>query len=357
MRKLNIIAYIHAYVGTGRNAGAELTMHEMLFALRQAGHSITVLLSEPITPNLPFAIDGIKVQPYASRKDPNLWIPQADVAISHLGCAERTALLCEQKGVKNVQVVHNTHKLTYDSLRAHCDLAVFNTQWVSDDCDVKVRNRMILRPPVRPGSYVVERGRQAVTMINLTEAKGVRVFYELARRFPDVPFIGVRGGYGDQIIEDLPNVTIMPNQHDVREVYKQTKIVLMPSGYESYGRVAVEAAASGIPSIVSKTPGLMEAMGDAGIYADSPQTMNTGEIPEEPWTEAMFDDWEAKLRVLLTGRGYGAASKAVKERSEFLWNQTQKELEEFVIRTENLAYGHRKSPRSGESDWAVLRSI
>jgi len=364
MRPLNVIAYIHAYVGTGRNAGAELTMHEMLFALRQAGHKITVLLSEPIEPNLPFAIDGIKVQPYASRKDPNLWMPQFDISVSHLGCAERAALISKDKGIKNVQVVHNTHQLTYDSLRAHCDLAVFNTDWVSDDCKVPVRNRMVLRPPVRPASYVIERGKQAVTLINMTEPKGARVFYELARRFPDVPFIGVKGGYGEQMLpgtaswaEALPNITILPNHHDVREVYAQTKVILMPSGYESFGRVAVEAAASGIPSIVSRTPGLMEALGDAGTYADSPMTMKTGEIPDDPWTLAMFDDWEAKLKVLLTGRGYGAASKAAKERSEFLWTQTERELEEFVIRTENLAYGYRKPVRGGEGDWEVLRTI
>lgn len=355
-RKLNVVAYIHAYVGTGRNAGAELTMHEMLFALRMAGHKITVLLSEPIEPNNPFVIDGIKVQTYASRKDPNFWIPQADVSISHLGCAERTALISQDANVKNIQVVHNTHEFTYNALRTHCDLAVFNTDWVSDDCKVPVR-RMVLRPPVRPESYRTERGRQAVTLVNLTEPKGARLFYEMARRFPDVPFLGVRGGYGTQIIEDLPNVTILPNQYDAREIYNKTKIILMPSGYESFGRVAIEAAASGIPSIVSRTPGLLEALGPTGTFADSPMTMNTGEIPEDPWTEAHFSDWEAKLRVMLTGRGYGVASKAASARSEELWSQTQRELEEFVDRTENLVYGHRKHIRGREGDWDVLRSL
>ncbi|MFZ4156354.1 glycosyltransferase [Streptomyces pseudogriseolus] len=41
----------------------------------------------------------------------------------------------------------------------------------------------------------------------------------------------------------------------------------MPSLYESWGRVAIEAFASGIPVIAHPTPGLVESLGDAGIFA------------------------------------------------------------------------------------------
>jgi hypothetical protein len=42
----------------------------------------------------------------------------------------------------------------------------------------------------------------------------------------------------------------------------------MPSHYESWGMVASEAMASGIPVICSDTPGLRENCGDAAIYAE-----------------------------------------------------------------------------------------
>ena len=37
---------------------------------------------------------------------------------------------------------------------------------------------------------------------------------------------------------------------------------------ESYGRVAVEAACCGIPTIAHPTPGLVESLGEAGIFVD-----------------------------------------------------------------------------------------
>jgi glycosyltransferase involved in cell wall biosynthesis len=42
----------------------------------------------------------------------------------------------------------------------------------------------------------------------------------------------------------------------------------MPSSYESYGRTAIEAGASGIPVICTPTIGLKEALGAAGIYCE-----------------------------------------------------------------------------------------
>lgn len=42
----------------------------------------------------------------------------------------------------------------------------------------------------------------------------------------------------------------------------------MPSYYESWGRVAVEAMSLGIPVIAHPTPGLKESLGDAGLFAN-----------------------------------------------------------------------------------------
>src|SRR5690606_41527203 len=105
------------------------------------------------------------------------------------------------------------------------------------------------RPPVMDEEYATERG-DGVTLINLYPPKGAATFWTLAERMPDVKFLAVIGGYGHQDVRELPNVEVMPNIPGRRmrdEVYARTKILLMPSEYESWGRVGVEAMASGIP--------------------------------------------------------------------------------------------------------------
>ncbi|MFE4971343.1 glycosyltransferase [Kitasatospora sp. NPDC056651] len=74
-----------------------------------------------------------------------------------------------------------------------------------------------------------------------------------------------------EIIDHVPG-------HAMRErVYARSRVVLMPSSHESWGRVGVEAFASGIPVIAHPTPGLAECLGHAGIYV--PGTISTPGCP------------------------------------------------------------------------------
>ncbi|MEV0375839.1 glycosyltransferase family 4 protein [Streptomyces sp. NPDC050636] len=81
-----------------------------------------------------------------------------------------------------------------------------------------------------------------------------------------------RGAYRQQIMPPprLPNCEVadaVPGKHMREHVYSRSRVMLMPSLYESWGRVAVEAFASGIPVIAHPAPGLVESMGEAGIFA------------------------------------------------------------------------------------------
>jgi len=60
----------------------------------------------------------------------------------------------------------------------------------------------------------------------------------------------------------------LEKQIDIREVYKKTRLLIMPSTYESWGRTATEAMCSGIPIICTSTGGLVENCGKAGIYVE-----------------------------------------------------------------------------------------
>jgi glycosyltransferase involved in cell wall biosynthesis len=53
---------------------------------------------------------------------------------------------------------------------------------------------------------------------------------------------------------------------DPRDFYARTRVQVFPSRSETYGRVGVEGAISGIPLVASTAPGIREAMNGHGIY-------------------------------------------------------------------------------------------
>jgi len=93
--------------------------------------------------------------------------------------------------------------------------------------------------------------------------KGGDVFLDLAERFPHVPFLLV-GSIAPEYLDRLRNV---PNIRQgswptPRSLLALSRIVLVPSRWpEPFGRIAVEAMASGIPTLVSDTGGLPEVVG------------------------------------------------------------------------------------------------
>jgi hypothetical protein len=198
----------------------------------------------------------------------------ADVVVTHLdntGVASRAA---RDAGRPLVHLLHNDGQLQFHHVKPGPSvLIVANSKWLRATVP-DTYTTIIARPHVDVARYAIGdspiANRQSVTLINLTVAKGARTFYGLADLEPDRPFLGVRGAYGVQ--DDSPtrrprNVEIISNTPRVAaEVYARTRVLLMPSGYESWGRVAIEAACSGIPTIAAPTPGLREALGNAGIF-------------------------------------------------------------------------------------------
>jgi glycosyltransferase involved in cell wall biosynthesis len=116
-----------------------------------------------------------------------------------------------------------------------------------------------------------------ITLVNANINKGVQQFLDMARRLPDRKFLGVLPYYGERQVPPAPsNVEWVPFNDDIRAVLKRTRILLVPSYYESFGRIAVEAMLNRIPVIYSKpnpksvypggsTEGLDEWIQPAGI--------------------------------------------------------------------------------------------
>jgi glycosyltransferase involved in cell wall biosynthesis len=91
-----------------------------------------------------------------------------------------------------------------------------------------------------------------ITLVNANQNKGVYVFLELARRMPNRKFLGVLPYYGERNLPPSPgNIEWVPFNDDIRTILKRTRVLLVPSYYESFGRIAIEAMLNRIPVLYS----------------------------------------------------------------------------------------------------------
>jgi hypothetical protein len=221
----------------------------------------------------PYDLDGVRVVPEAAGQDFPLAVARAHVMVSHLENVPLAADLARGYGVPLIVVCHNTFDLTWEPLVAGSTaLAVVNSQWMREAAEaafaqgsVRPDRLLVVRPPVHAADYATKPG-DCITLVNCTATKGIGVLAELAKRMPDRKFLAVRGGYGEQQPPDLDNVLVLDHMSGQRmrdEVYARTRILLMPSDYESWGRAGVEAMASGIPVIAHPTDGLRESLAAA----------------------------------------------------------------------------------------------
>ena len=318
---MRVLAMFHAYPPV-HNAGAEWDAHTLLRATVQAGHEVDVQLSQPIDGvKTDYTLDGVKVHVHRDKRDPFRWLPTADVIVTHLENTPRATILGHQARIPVVHRLHNTFKPTKRWLQSPgVRLAVANSQWMADEMRTPGVPMLVVRPPVNPTDYATTPGDR-VTLVNLYASKGGQHLWHIAEKLPDVQFLAVKGGYGEQEIPDQlpPNVELVENTPDMREqVYARTKILLMPSDYESWGRVGVEAMASGIPVIAHPTEGLLESLGDAGTFIDRDDTTA----------------WCDTITKLLKPRAWSTASKKAKARSAEL--DPTRDLNTWVSGLQNL---------------------
>lgn len=312
---LRIVARVHA-MPPRHNAGAEHMLTSMLRPLVERGHDVSVWLSRYTEDREVYKYEGVTVVPLAARLDFADAARKAHVLLSHLENVPATSALARGFGRPFVSVVHNTHRPSFRHMAAGgTALAVYNSTWMEREAElffgeypeaIRPDRSIVVRPPVFADDYRTKPG-DCITLINCNEDKGGDLFWRIAARMPDRQFLGVRGAYGIQVEppEPLPNLTYIdhvPGDEMAERVYSRTKVLLMPSGYESWGRTGVEAMASGIPVVAHPTPGLCESLGEAGVFADRTD----------------LDGWLATLEQLLRPAEWRKASKRAVARSAVL---------------------------------------
>lgn len=317
---MRVVAVVHFYVPV-HMAGSETMLHAMLAALVAAGHDVHVVVTREAN-HRDDVVDGVHVhRRMGHAADAKIQHLQPDIIVTHHAEVHRAKRAADRHRSRLIHLLHSDAQIACRATALQRpDLVVFNTNWVRDAFRTSwglERDGMVLHPPIDPARHLVTPGSK-VTLVNLSEAKGALVFYELARLMPDVEFLGVIGGYDEQLIEDLPNVEIHPHTPDPRTFWAKTRILLVPSAHESFGMVSIEAALSGIPAIAHPTPGLREALAHAGRFEH----------------RAMVGDWQQAIRDLLDPTVWAEASAKAKARAaEF---DTEGGLRRWVQAVEQL---------------------
>jgi glycosyltransferase involved in cell wall biosynthesis len=142
------------------------------------------------------------------------------------------------------------------------------------------------------------RERLFATFINPHPLKGDEIVLRLAETNKHIPFLFVGGWLQHrpdkafrQRVRAAGNITWTRTTTDMRQVYAQTKVLLVPSQIEeTWGRVVTEAQFSGIPVLAANRGGLPESVGPGGVM-----------LPDDVY------GWEAALRMIWRDGDYWQA--------------------------------------------------
>jgi glycosyltransferase involved in cell wall biosynthesis len=169
--------------------------------------------------------------------------------------------------------------------------------------------------PVKLDDFVVDEWEPSkLTLVNPRDKhKGLDLFLELARLLPTEEFQVAGTLYdaskADEMAE-IENVKYLGWCDDMRSVYANTKLLIIPSKYqEGGGRVVVEAFANGIPVIGSDIGGVPDYIGEGGDIVEN-------------YTDSR--EWTTTVEKYLSDKSYyESKSRKAKQRSQ-LFDHTER---------------------------------
>jgi glycosyltransferase involved in cell wall biosynthesis len=216
------------------------------------------------------------------------------------------------QGVEIVSCSRYMNRYYRDAIRA---LAAENGAAPNAGIEIEIEIGVVY-PAIEARDYAVDADLENgfVTMINPVPEKGIETVLALLPLLPEERFLLVenwplgaeRLAALERRLASFPNARFLPHQADIREVYRQTRILIVPSVWsESAGRVVLEAQLNGIPVLASALGGLPEMVGEGGrVIEDYPNP--------QPWAEAI-----AALRDPVEHRRLSALARANAVRADF----------------------------------------
>lgn len=281
---MRILVVLPVY-GGALPTGAFVTTHEYVRGLVAAGHQVQVVTTIKER-GAPRTEGGVRVWPLRDWRRA-LRAARPELLISHHGDRKAARIVSQAASIPHLLMVHG---MADDRDLGRPSLAWFPSAACREHYPAYRGRALVLPPPIDPGLYRTTPG-SSVTLNGSTAAKGADVLAAVAAQMPDTSFLMVRAaGHTPDAL--LPANVELVDRTDPRTVYARTRVLLMPSTTESYGRAGVEAMLSGIPVLAAPLPGMREALGDAATY-----------IPREN-----IGQWVAELRRFTDPATYAVAS-------------------------------------------------
>jgi hypothetical protein len=256
-----------------------------------------------------YHLDGVSVKPATGASLQSIMTDAesagASILFGHSSLSQETIRAAKKMHLPSILAVHAPPRFGTDLRRAwqSATVRLYNTQVARKDWrDAK---GWLLHPPVGEPSPLPEGPRNALTLTSSLLNKGADRVLELARRRYDQRFIIVESPahptHGDPLFweraERLENVEVWPRLHpaEMNRLWAETRVLLVPSRYETYGMAAMEAAWHGIPSVHVDTPHVREGIGHAARLLKTTSVdeldhaLTEVELEHNVWSDRAFD--------------------------------------------------------------------
>ena len=317
---MNILVIVELYSHRNKSGG-EIYLHHLLKKMKTyLKANITVLIPNQ-EEDKKFEYEEIvifeskdKIEKLYSNFD------SCDLIITQLFLSVKVIKTALKKKKEVMWILHGFHESFEKLMKEDKVIKIFNSENVLKQFQAKVKKQIqnfnILYPYTdfltlkEYKSKEIYR-REYITFINPCDNKGADVVIKLAKRNKDKKFLIVEGGYGLEeqknylsIFRTLPNCHIIKNTKNILEdIYLKTKIILMPSLYESYGMVSSEASCLGIPIIINRNcEGLKENLGEFTLGGYNKEAESYNKVLESlcikenrfMWSNYFFDKAEER---------------------------------------------------------------
>ena len=275
--------------------GMETVARQLAEAWTERGHTVQVVTQTPLEDE-----DPIDTLPVIRQPSPGRWwslLRSADLFVQS-GISLKSLPLAVAAGVPIVFIHHNMLPLTFDSVGARILLKRAATRLGENIAvssavakDLPTRNTTVIHNPFVPSFVGAQEPSNETDLLfvgRLVSVKGVdvalRALSELDPAYTlticgDGDERGVLEAFADRLgIADRVTFRGWVPHDELSDIARQSGIQLVPSRYEPFGIVALEAIAAGCPVVASNTGGLPEAVGRCGLLVppEDPEALARG---------------------------------------------------------------------------------